>query len=97
MSATQIPNLQTLRKNAPRGRGRGGDVPSFGAGPRRRPASKDEIIQGTDNDAATSRLSAVQAGYLDDSFAVHMVKSETSQRRLPLMNRGEFTNHPGEY
>lgn len=50
--------------------------------------SKDRIVQNTDNDAATSRLSAVESGYLDDPFARLLTHSENVDRRLPLMNRG---------
>lgn len=78
MSASTIPNLNTLRRG--RGRGRGGIVGSDRK-------SKDEIVQATDSDAAGSRLSAVDAGYLEDPFAKLLTPSEV-QRRLPLMNRG---------
>ena len=50
---------------------------------------KDEVIQKTDNDAATSRLSAVETGYLDDPFARLLTPGQHA-RRLPLMNRGTY-------
>ena len=92
MSASQIPNLSTLRRGGPRlrGRGRGGNGSSTtdgqhtGASP-----AKDEVIQRTDLDAATSRLSAVETGYLDDPFASLLGPRGDASRRLPLMNRGE--------
>ena len=49
---------------------------------------KDKIIQSTDLDASTSRLSAVEAGYLEDPYAKFMVPGGHAERRLPLMNRG---------
>ena len=77
---SQIPNLASFRKEG-RGRGRGAAL-----GPPGR-KSRDEIIRATDYDAASSRLSAVEAGYLDDPFAAKLVDGDV-QRRLPLMNRG---------
>ena len=56
-------------------------------------AKKDQIIQQTDTDANLSRLSAVEAGYLDDPFAAELAPTAASQpgssRRLPIINRGE--------
>jgi [phosphatase 2A protein]-leucine-carboxy methyltransferase len=52
---------------------------------------KDKIIQKTDFDAATSRLSAVECGYLDDPFAKLILPGGYADRRLPLMNRGALT------
>jgi len=42
----------------------------------------------TAHDAAISKLSAVDRGYYEDPYLHHFVK--TSQRRLPLINRGYF-------
>ncbi|KAH6895515.1 S-adenosyl-L-methionine-dependent methyltransferase [Thelonectria olida] len=90
MSAPEIPNLlDSLRSarggHAGRGRGRG---PSRGSS-----ISHDAIIQGTDTDAAVSRLSAVNMGYLDDPYAAFFVNNTAgpSQRRLPIINRGTYT------
>ena len=47
----------------------------------------DVDVQATDTDAAISRLSAVQAGYLDDPFAEFFAKG-LQPRRLPIINRG---------
>lgn len=48
------------------------------------------MIQGTDTDAAVSRLSAVELGYLDDLYARYFVQSSgPGDRRLPIINRGE--------
>ena len=87
MSAPRIPNLNTLRRGGQRGRGRGG-APNNDQYVGTRQVNKDEIIRNTDNDAATSRLSAVEAGYLDDPFAKLLGGNEEVTRRLPLMNRG---------
>ncbi|OQE46540.1 hypothetical protein PENCOP_c001G03829 [Penicillium coprophilum] len=63
LMASHIPNLNTLRRG--RGRGRGlGRTEETGL-----PSGKDRIVQGTDNDASVSRLSAVELGYLDDAYA----------------------------
>jgi [phosphatase 2A protein]-leucine-carboxy methyltransferase len=89
MSASHIPNLNTLRRGGPRNRGRGrGGLSVAGEDASKQSAlAKDEVIQKTDTDAATSRLSAVEAGYLDDPFAKLLTPGQHS-RRLPLMNRG---------
>jgi [phosphatase 2A protein]-leucine-carboxy methyltransferase len=88
MSAPQIPNLTTLRRGGLRNRARAVDLGQDGP-PRQR---KDEIIQNTDNDAATSRLSAVEAGYLTDPFAKLLSTQDEIPRRLPLMNRGKLAS-----
>jgi len=81
MSASSIPNLNSLRKGA-RGGARGG------VSGRSSQIDRDAVIRSTDGDAASSRISAVDAGYLDDPFAKHL-SDENWQRRLPLMNRGK--------
>lgn len=94
MSASQIPNLNTLRRGAGRGRlrGRGGHE---GSGPGSRSGSqKDRVVQGTDNDASVSRLSAVGLGYLEDPFARALTPPGQETRRLPIINRG---NSPTYY
>ncbi|KAK9899744.1 leucine carboxyl methyltransferase [Cystobasidium minutum MCA 4210] len=48
----------------------------------------DNAIRETDTDAAVSRLSAVNAGYMQDPFASCFVKR--GQRRPPLINIGTF-------
>lgn len=89
MSAPSIPNLLSLRgaRGAGRGRGRG-----LGRGGHPHAASSqaqhDATIQGTDTDAAVSRLSAVELGYLDDPYAQHFVQGQQANRRLPIINRG---------
>ncbi|RDA96115.1 hypothetical protein CP533_1737 [Ophiocordyceps camponoti-saundersi (nom. inval.)] len=86
MAAPSIPNLLTLRGGGGRGRnrrGRGGD----GRDPDS--SSADAVIQDTDTDAAVSRLSAVQAGYLRDRYAESFV-SGPAPRRQPIINRGTY-------
>lgn len=48
-------------------------------------------MQGTDNDASVSRVSAVELGYLDDPYATALTPSGSATRRLPIINRGEVT------
>ena len=102
MSAPHIPNLLNLRGGPRRGgsdwrgrgRGRGGgDAAGQGGQFRGHRMQKDIDIQGTDTDAAVSRMSAVSLGYLDDAFAAHFVNGPGT-RRMPVINRGKvgFTN-----
>ncbi|ETS05521.1 S-adenosyl-L-methionine-dependent methyltransferase [Trichoderma reesei RUT C-30] len=92
MSAPSIPNLLSLRgrggRGRGRGRGRGGSEPGSKAA-----ASHDSIIQGTDTDAAVSRLSAVDLGYLSDPYARYFVSAIDGPpaRRFPIINRGTYT------
>ena len=87
MAAPQIPNLNTLRRGQGRSFGRGRGAPSSSLGDEEEKAAKDQIVQQTDQDASVSRLSAVEAGYLNDPFAKQFV-SGPSQRRFPIINRG---------
>lgn len=95
MSASQIPNLNTLRRGGGRGsrlRGRGGGSASgdqHGTGSSAASA-KDRVVQNTDNDASVSRLSAVELGYLEDPFAKALTAPGPGTRRFPIINRGEF-------
>lgn len=98
LNPPKIPNLLSLRKGA-RGSARGGpftnntsNAPfaSNSSSPRTPVRDKDRIVRDTDCDAANSRVSAVEAGYLGDVFARGMSGIEGGVRRLPLMNRGEF-------
>jgi [phosphatase 2A protein]-leucine-carboxy methyltransferase len=52
------------------------------------PANNDAIIQGTDNDALGSRLSAVNAGYLQDSYIKYFYTDDVPSTRFPIINRG---------
>lgn len=81
---SSIPNLLSLR-------GRGGSRASRGRG-RGNPNAHDATIQGTDTDAAVSRLSAVNCGYLTDPYAQFFVSvtGGPPTRRLPIINRGTY-------
>jgi [phosphatase 2A protein]-leucine-carboxy methyltransferase len=84
MSAPSVPNLLS-RRGRGRGASRGGRFGRLSAA-----QNPDAVVQGTDTDAAGSRLSAVQVGLLDDPFASYFVDSRTDPppRRLPVVNRG---------
>lgn len=91
MSASQIPNLNTLRRGGGRGRlrGRGGLAGDGSSGSSTSRGGQDRVVQGTDNDASVSRLSAVGLGYLEDPFAKALTPPDLETRRLPIINRGE--------
>ena len=91
MAASHIPNLNTLRSARGTGRGRGLPGPGSPSGivSEEDKAATDKVVQQTDQDASVSRLSAVEAGYLDDPFAQYFVSGE-GQRRLPIINRGTY-------
>ncbi|KAF2445908.1 leucine carboxyl methyltransferase [Karstenula rhodostoma CBS 690.94] len=88
-SSNQIPNLKTLlgrgRGGGLRGRARGGP----GASSAGSEAVRDNAVRGTDQDAAGSRVSCVELGYLDDPYA-KLFATQPSTRRLPLLNRGSY-------
>lgn len=92
MANLHIPNtniLRTSRLNGPgQGRGRGLAGSSSGASQDQDTAVKDSVVQQTDQDASISRLSAVELGYLDDSFAEIFASSQL-KRRFPIINRGD--------
>ncbi|CZT14563.1 related to Leucine carboxyl methyltransferase 1 [Ramularia collo-cygni] len=51
--------------------------------------SRDTIIQQTDNDATSSRMSAVALGYLDDQYAkAFFPQGQEVPKRYPIINRG---------
>ncbi|KAK1775067.1 leucine carboxyl methyltransferase [Copromyces sp. CBS 386.78] len=98
-TAPSIPNLLTLRGRiggggVTRGRYRGvihRGGRGHGPGAPSASAAHDATIQGTDTDAAVSRLSAVQVGYLDDPYAELFAQSGPgAARRLPIINRGTY-------
>lgn len=96
MSGSAIPNLLSLRgSRGGRGRGhrsrRGDPAAGRTAGDHDKDVTAQSTVQGTDTDAAISRLSAVQVGLLDDRFAQLFVQSAPGQvaRRLPIINRGQ--------
>jgi [phosphatase 2A protein]-leucine-carboxy methyltransferase len=91
-NSPSIPNLNTLRGRgrgaALRGRARGGPASSRAGGE----AARDDAVRATDQDAAGSRVSCVELGYLDDPYAAHFA-TQPSARRLPLLNRGTACPH----
>ncbi|KAI5925243.1 S-adenosyl-L-methionine-dependent methyltransferase [Camillea tinctor] len=96
MSAPSIPNLLSLRgsRGGARGRSRGRGGHPASASSSSSSATRDATIQGTDTDAAVSRMSAVDLGYLQDPFAQFFVQSPAvgvPVRRLPIINRGTYT------
>ncbi|KAL5594618.1 hypothetical protein BROUX41_001537 [Berkeleyomyces rouxiae] len=96
MSAPSIPNLLSLRgkSGGPSRRGRPGPGPGSSRTSGASAASHDAVVQGTDDDAAVSRLSAVELGYLTDPFAGYFAGSSGGRgptRRLPIINRGTYT------
>lgn len=86
MSAKDIPDLRTLL-----GQRRGGNTRGRGTGHgglhRSRETAADDAVRNTDQDAAGSRVSCVELGYLDDPYA-KLFASQPATRRLPLLNRG---------
>ncbi|KAJ4375108.1 carboxy methyl transferase for protein phosphatase 2A [Neocucurbitaria cava] len=90
-SSNEIPNLKTLLGNRRggglrgRGRGRGG----LGGSSEEREQVKDNAVKSTDQDAAGSRVSCVELGYLHDPYA-KLFATQQSVRRLPLLNRGTY-------
>jgi [phosphatase 2A protein]-leucine-carboxy methyltransferase len=90
-SSNEIPNLRTLlgqgRGGTSRGRGRGRGA--LGTSSEERAQVLDNAVKGTDQDAAGSRVSCVELGYLDDPYAKLFATQQTA-RKLPLLNRGTY-------
>ena len=91
MASPHIPNLNTLRnaRGTGRGRGRSGPGGLHTTGSEEAKSANDKVVQQTDQDASVSRLSAVEAGYLNDQFAKYFVSGE-EQKRFPIINRGTY-------
>eukprot|EP01029_Cantina_marsupialis_P028468 TRINITY_DN776200_c0_g1_i1.p1 TRINITY_DN776200_c0_g1~~TRINITY_DN776200_c0_g1_i1.p1 ORF type:complete len:340 (+),score=98.35 TRINITY_DN776200_c0_g1_i1:21-1040(+) len=47
-------------------------------------------VQGTSDDAAVSKMSAIKKGYYDDPFLQYFIHKVERARRSPLINRGYF-------
>lgn len=96
-----IPNLNTLRtgRRGPRLRGRSGVRGSGHAGPPDDEdigRTKDQIIQQTDHDASSSRMSAVSLGYLEDPYAkAFFPAGQEVPKRYPIINRGTYVRTKG--
>ncbi|KAF2807771.1 leucine carboxyl methyltransferase [Mytilinidion resinicola] len=94
MAAPEIPNLKSLlaqRRGGLHARGRGPRAP---ISHETSEAAKDDAVKGTDQDAAGSRVSCVELGYLDDPYAKVFAAQQTV-RRLPLLNRGTYVRTTG--
>ncbi|CAI6334610.1 unnamed protein product [Periconia digitata] len=93
MAAREIPDIKTLlasrRGGSTRARGRGFGRGGPGASREGSETIKDSAVRGTDQDAAGSRVSCVELGYLDDVYA-SLFATQASTRRLPLLNRGTY-------
>lgn len=93
-----IPNLNTLRtgrRGPRRRRGAGPDPENDGGNPnldeQNAEAGKDRIVQRTDQDATSSRMSAVALGYLHDEFATaFFTAGQEVPKRYPIINRGTY-------
>ncbi|KAF1942477.1 leucine carboxyl methyltransferase [Clathrospora elynae] len=90
-TSNEIPNLKALlgqrRGGASGGRGRGGI--GLGSSSEERAQVLDNAVKGTDQDAAGSRASCVEVGYLHDPYAKLFTTQQTT-RKLPLLNRGTY-------
>ncbi|CAI2166417.1 16059_t:CDS:2 [Funneliformis geosporum] len=56
-------------------------------------SSQDNAIRGTNDDAVTSKLSAVTTGYINDVFVKYFVKRPS--KRPPIINRGSYVRNAG--
>ncbi|CAG8551752.1 733_t:CDS:2 [Funneliformis caledonium] len=56
-------------------------------------SSQDNAIRGTNDDAVTSKLSAVNTGYINDIFVKYFVKRPS--KRPPIINRGSYVRNTG--
>lgn len=91
-TSKEIPNLKTLlgqrRGGGLRGRAQRGGA--FAGSDGERQQIRDNAVKSTDQDAAGSRASCVELGYLHDPYAKLFATQQTT-RRLPLLNRGTQT------
>ncbi|OAL01415.1 leucine carboxyl methyltransferase [Phaeosphaeriaceae sp. SRC1lsM3a] len=90
-SSNEIPNLKTLLGNRRGGglRGRGPGRGGLGSSGGETEQIRDNAVKGTDQDAAGSRVSCVELGYLHDPYA-KLFATQPAARRLPLLNRGTY-------
>ncbi|CAG8448421.1 2237_t:CDS:2 [Acaulospora morrowiae] len=56
-------------------------------------SNQDDVIRGTDEDAVTSKLSAVNMGYIKDEYVKWFVRRPA--RRSPIINRGTYVRNIG--
>src|ERR1700761_4407124 len=89
-----IPNLSTLltgRRGSQR-RGGGKALPEDdGFGEENTEDARDKIVQETDHDAGSSRMSAISLGYLEDAYAQTLFPpGQAVPKRYPIINRGTY-------
>ncbi|KAF2274847.1 leucine carboxyl methyltransferase [Westerdykella ornata] len=92
MAAKGIPDLRTLLGSRRGGASRRDARPHRGPPEVRhtgRGSNADDAVRNTDQDAAGSRVSCVDLGYLHDPYA-KLFALEPATRRLPLLNRGTY-------
>lgn len=88
---SSIPNLNTLRSRRGGPRRRGGRGIGAESDERNVEASQNQAIQQTDHDASSSRMSAVDLGYLEDDFAGPLwPQGQVVPKRYPIINRGTY-------
>ncbi|KJX94005.1 leucine carboxyl methyltransferase like protein [Zymoseptoria brevis] len=86
-----IPNLNTLRTGRRGSRLRGRSGPGNDLTEEDVEKARDRIIQQTDNDATSSRMSAVSLGYLEDRYAkTFFPQGQEIPKRYPIINRGTY-------
>ena len=90
-----IPNLNTLRTGRPgpirRRGGRGASNYDDTLDEDAVEGARDKIIQETNQDASSSRMSAIALGYFDDLFARALYPSGAEiPKRYPIINRGTY-------
>ncbi|CAB4374816.1 unnamed protein product [Rhizophagus irregularis] len=56
-------------------------------------SSQDNAIRGTNDDAVTSKLSAVNTGYIQDKYVRYFVRRPS--KRPPIINRGTYVRNTG--
>lgn len=90
-SSNEIPNLKTLlgQRRGGSSRGRGPGRGGLGRSSEERAQVLDNAVKGTDQDAAGSRVSCVELGYLHDPYA-KLFATQPAMRKLPLLNRGTY-------
>jgi [phosphatase 2A protein]-leucine-carboxy methyltransferase len=90
-SSNEIPNLKSLLGQRRGGglRGRGPGRGGLGSSSEERAQVLDNAVKGTDQDAAGSRVSCVELGYIHDPYA-KLLTTQPTIRKLPLLNRGTY-------
>lgn len=94
-----IPNLNTLkterggsrRRRGPRAGPHDDGDSNLGLDDKKAEGGRDAVIQETDGDASSSRMSAVALDYLEDEFArVFFPAGQEVPKRYPIINRGTY-------